>query len=144
MTDGAQRGLIYVLLNPHMPGVLKIGQTRRSSDERARELSRPTGVPASFEVIHDVVVSDALAAENEIHSALSHARVNAAREFFKGKHPWRHQNSTTGREEILRRRGSRSDRGRNPAHARSENAPMASPRIGVCEVCSVLRSLQSE
>jgi hypothetical protein len=46
-------------------------------------LSRPTGIPADFEVIYDVVVSDISSAEREVHSALAAVRINAFREFFK-------------------------------------------------------------
>ncbi len=37
-------GHIYILMNPTMPGYLKIGMTTRSPEERARELSNSTGV----------------------------------------------------------------------------------------------------
>ncbi|MET8158386.1 GIY-YIG nuclease family protein [Sphaerisporangium sp. NPDC005289] len=79
----ARRGIIYILANQHMPGILKIGQTTRDTTTRVRELSRATGVPADFEVIYDEIVSDVDAAESEIHSELSHLRINKAREFFR-------------------------------------------------------------
>jgi hypothetical protein len=40
------RGYIYVLTNPNMPGLVKIGYTQRLPRERANELSRATGVPS--------------------------------------------------------------------------------------------------
>jgi T5orf172 domain len=66
-----------------MPEILKIGQTTRDTETRARELSRPTGIPADFEIIYDEVVSDVNAAEQEIHVLLSARRVNKSREFFR-------------------------------------------------------------
>ena len=66
-----------------MPGALKIGRTHRTSDARARELSRPSGIPADFEVVYDVVVSDVVAAERAAHSALAEARISRSREFFR-------------------------------------------------------------
>jgi hypothetical protein len=78
-----RRGVIYILANKYMPDVVKIGQTTRDVETRARELSRPTGVPADFEVIYDEVVSDVNAAEEKIHVLLSAWRVNRSREFFK-------------------------------------------------------------
>ncbi|MEV4993318.1 GIY-YIG nuclease family protein [Streptomyces niveus] len=77
------RGVIYILANSLMPGVLKIGRTGRESAERAREISRATGVPEEYEVIYDQVVSDASAAEKQIHSLLRSHRVNPKREFFR-------------------------------------------------------------
>jgi T5orf172 domain len=79
----SSRGVIYILVNSFMPGVLKIGRTTRESTERAREISRPTGVPTEYEVIYDQVVNDASAAEREIHSLLRPHRINPQREFFR-------------------------------------------------------------
>ncbi|MFJ6918233.1 GIY-YIG nuclease family protein [Streptomyces sp. NPDC101133] len=82
MTESS-RGVIYILANSLIPGVLKIGRTSRESAERAKEISRPTGVPTEYEVIYDQVVSDANAAEKELHSLLRIYRVNSQREFFR-------------------------------------------------------------
>jgi hypothetical protein len=35
----------YVLSNPYMPGLLKVGLTERTVDERVNDLNRATGVP---------------------------------------------------------------------------------------------------
>lgn len=74
-------GVVYVLLNPSMPGLVKIGRTKRSAEERARRL-RTTGVPSEFMVIYDVFVDDAAAVEQAIHQRLRQARVEG-REFFR-------------------------------------------------------------
>src|SRR5271157_871225 len=66
-----------------MPGLLKIGKTRRTSDVRVEELSEATGVPADFIVAFEVPVSDCDAAESEIHSELANFRFTQNREFFK-------------------------------------------------------------
>ncbi|WP_432705806.1 GIY-YIG nuclease family protein [Amycolatopsis taiwanensis] len=49
---------MYVCKYPHTWS-LKIGQTSRESTERAREISRATGVPAEYEVIYDQTANDA-------------------------------------------------------------------------------------
>lgn len=44
-----QSGIVYVLTNPAMPGLVKIGQTKRDKmDARLKELYG-TGVPLPFE-----------------------------------------------------------------------------------------------
>lgn len=78
-----QRGVIYVLTNRAMPGFVKVGLTTRTSDERARELSRATGVPEAFEVVFDIVVSDVSQVEKLIHERLHEYRTNKQREFFR-------------------------------------------------------------
>lgn len=51
-------GYVYILSNAAMPGLLKIGKTTRTPDERARELARGTGVPGPYTVEHSVEVPD--------------------------------------------------------------------------------------
>jgi hypothetical protein len=41
-------GFLYVLSNKSMPGIVKIGVTTGRVEKRAKELSRPTGVPQPF------------------------------------------------------------------------------------------------
>lgn len=75
-------GYIYILLNPAMPGLFKIGKSIRSSECRAEELSNPTGIPFEFQVAYDVMVKDCNKAEKIIHQKLSSFRANKNREFF--------------------------------------------------------------
>ena len=42
-------GYVYVLSNPAMPGLYKIGSTRDLTS-RLKDLSNGTGVPAEFEI----------------------------------------------------------------------------------------------
>jgi DNA segregation ATPase FtsK/SpoIIIE-like protein len=74
-------GYVYVMANEAMPDVVKIGRTADSPSKRARELSG-TSVPTSFRVIHEVLVSDQVAAERMVHRALGQFRKNSSREFF--------------------------------------------------------------
>lgn len=76
-------GYIYILSNPYMPGVVKIGRTEGDPNERISELSSATGVPASFVLEYSLFVPDLEMAEKEIHVALSGNRVDDNKEFFK-------------------------------------------------------------
>jgi hypothetical protein len=64
-------GFIYVLKNPHMPRLVKIGYTERSPDARAIELSQHTGVPGNFSVVKSWRIQEAAAYEKKIFSALN-------------------------------------------------------------------------
>jgi hypothetical protein len=75
-------GYIYVLTNPLMPDVVKIGFTERSVGERAVELSAGTGVALPFDIIASFPVREPASVEKQIHEMLAHRRVSAKREFF--------------------------------------------------------------
>lgn len=77
----ARPGRVYVLFNPRMPGLVKIGKTTRTAEERASSL-RTTGVPAHFLVLYDIYVADMDAVERAVHEALASYRVERDREFF--------------------------------------------------------------
>jgi len=79
------KGYVYILTNPSMPGLVKIGKTTRNSQTRAREISSGTGVPTPYKVAHERWVVDCHAAEREIHAELTRQRRNKNREFFKLK-----------------------------------------------------------
>ena len=76
-------GYIYILSNPLMPGILKIGRTERNPAERLTELSSASGVPAPFALEYSAFVVDLDSAETEIHLALNAHRVSENREFFR-------------------------------------------------------------
>ena len=76
------KGYIYILSNPAMPGLLKIGFTDRTPDERAAELSASTGVPLPFKVAYSLEVDSAQRLEAQIHRTLFKQRLNDKREFF--------------------------------------------------------------
>lgn len=78
-------GYIYILSNPAMPGLLKIGRTDRDTPQRAKELSSSTGVPIDFKIEHTFEVFDSAKSERDIHAFLEKLgfRVNKNREFFE-------------------------------------------------------------
>lgn len=77
-----QPGWVYILTNAAMPGLIKVGQTTRSPEERALELAT-TGVPTPFEVEVAWPVDDVRAAERQAHEALARYRVSDQREWFR-------------------------------------------------------------
>jgi len=68
----------------HHDDIYKIGLTRRTTEERADELSRVSGVPTGFEVLAKWEVGNCSEVEKELHDHLKHLRVNKRREFFRG------------------------------------------------------------
>jgi hypothetical protein len=76
-------GWIYVLSNPEMPGIVKIGRTDRTPSERAAELSSATGIPTPFTLLWEEPTGNPEAAESEIHRLLDDKRINSGREFFR-------------------------------------------------------------
>ncbi|QFQ11587.1 GIY-YIG nuclease family protein [Pseudoprevotella muciniphila] len=78
-------GIVYLLTNPVMPGLVKIGMTAQEDiDKRMKELYT-TGVPVPFECQFacKVKTSDCAKIEKALHTAFSPQRINANREFFK-------------------------------------------------------------
>ncbi len=80
-------GIVYVLSNRAMPGLVKIGMTTRPElDVRLKELYT-TGVPVPFDVEYACEVKDDNCAklEKALHAAFEPDRINPSREFFRIK-----------------------------------------------------------
>ncbi len=78
-------GIVYVLTNPAMPGLVKIGMTTRDNiDTRMKELYG-TGVPVPFECKYACKVksTDCSKIEKALHTAFAPNRINTNREFFQ-------------------------------------------------------------
>lgn len=76
-------GYIYVMTNMAMPGLVKIGMTARSLDERTRELNRATGVPGRFEVCQSWEIPATRLSESEKHVHRELRSHRHSKEFFK-------------------------------------------------------------
>lgn len=76
------QGYIYILINPSMEGLVKIGKTQRNPDDRVKELSIATGVPTPFILAFDSFFENCSQAEEYIHALLEQHRVSNSREFF--------------------------------------------------------------
>lgn len=83
LSEHSTQGYLYLLLNLSMPGLVKIGKTTRSAEERRRELGSATGVPTPFVIAYEMFVSDCHRAEKLIHDLLEPYRVSESREFFR-------------------------------------------------------------
>jgi len=76
------KGFIYVLSNPSMPGLFKIGYTEREIEDRIKELNSETGVPEPFVLDAYCVSQNPRGDESRIHQSLSTYRMES-KEFFK-------------------------------------------------------------
>jgi hypothetical protein len=80
-SNGSQ--IVYVLTNPAMPGLVKIGMTTQAEvDERMKQLYG-TGVPVPFECVFACQVKDAAEVEKAFHFGFGGHRINPNREFFR-------------------------------------------------------------
>lgn len=79
--DPMSRGYVYILTNPSMPGLVKIGMTTRCVNGRAQELYQ-TGVPMPFKVSFEVLTPDCAELEIRAHEKFASVRVSDSREFF--------------------------------------------------------------
>ena len=77
-----QNGYVYVLSNPHMPHILKIGKTKQAPQTRAKRLSQERGVIGEFKVEFQIFVDDCDLVEVVVHHKLRSKRINIEREFF--------------------------------------------------------------
>ena len=74
--------IVYVLTNPAMKGLVKIGRTT-DLEQHVKDLSSQTGVPVAFECFFAAEVQDATTLERKLHQLFSENRINKRREFFE-------------------------------------------------------------
>jgi hypothetical protein len=74
-------GLTYVLSNPAMPGMVKVGGTTALAEDRAEELY-PAAVPLPYAVEFEALTSFPREAGSRAHEMLGSRRVAKEREFF--------------------------------------------------------------
>jgi hypothetical protein len=79
-----EAGWVYLLMNPSMSGLIKIGKTTRDPDDRVQELSGVTGVPTPFVLVYKAFFNNCHDAESYIHTLLEtqEYRLSNNREFF--------------------------------------------------------------
>jgi hypothetical protein len=78
-----QFSIVYVLTNPAMPGLVKIGRT--SHDDANTRIAQlySTGVPVPFTIEFAARVPNSDEVEKALHIAFAPNRINPKREFFR-------------------------------------------------------------
>jgi hypothetical protein len=73
---------VYILSNPALPNMLKIGYTKNDPYTRAKQISASTGVALPYKVEWAFQCFNGEQLEQEVHEELASYRVNQHREFF--------------------------------------------------------------
>ena len=76
-------GIIYILTNPIMPGIIKIGKTTQEDVKVRMAQLYSTGVPVPFDCEYAAKVNNIDEVERALHTAFGPDRVNPKREFFE-------------------------------------------------------------
>lgn len=77
-------GYVYLLSNPALAGIIKIGHTKRVDVSiRAKELSSSTSIPLPFIIEGFWLVENPSQYEARIHARLALCRIAKDREFFR-------------------------------------------------------------
>ena len=74
---------VYILSNPTSPGLLKIGYTKQTPEERAKQISSATGVALPYKVEWAYKCFNGETVERQVHHKLEAYRVNNNKEFFQ-------------------------------------------------------------
>ena len=77
------KGFVYILDNPSLEGMVKIGATTKKPSKRCLELSSSTSIPTPFNIVYSQPSMNPFKVESIVHTILDEYRVNKNREFFK-------------------------------------------------------------
>jgi hypothetical protein len=78
-----QQGIVYILTNPAIPNMIKIGMTTAEDVKSRMAQLYTTGVPLPFECVYAARVTNYDKVEKALHIAFGPDRVNPKREFFE-------------------------------------------------------------
>lgn len=76
-------GIVYLLTNEAMPGLVKIGRTTQKNPKVRMKQLYNTSVPTPFECVLAKEVKNPKEVENALHTAFNPYRPNQKREFFR-------------------------------------------------------------
>lgn len=132
--DHGRTGFIYLLTNPTMPGLVKIGATRKHPVQRAKELGAGTGVAEPFSLAYYRDFADCFLAETLLHEHFAAQRLSEAREFFavSVSEAIQYVNSLPSRTEYRDQLASEGIVGGTPVERDWDPAPM--PRAPFAEL----------
>jgi len=74
--------IVYVLINESMEGLVKIGRTTTSVEQRIKELDN-TSLPLPFQCFYAGEVANSSIVENKLHKIFADKRIRNNREFFR-------------------------------------------------------------
>jgi T5orf172 domain len=74
--------IVYVLTNEAMEGMVKIGRTTTSVEQRIKELDN-TSIPLPFQCFYAAEVGNSSLVESKLHRIFSDKRIRTNREFFR-------------------------------------------------------------
>jgi T5orf172 domain len=77
------QGIVYILINPAIPNMIKIGMTTNEDVKSRMAQLYTTGVPLPFECVYAAKVNNHEKVERALHTAFGPDRVNPRREFFE-------------------------------------------------------------
>ncbi len=75
--------IVYVLTNPAMPGLVKIGRTSQEDANTRIAQLYTTGVPVPFTIEFACRVENSVEVERALHTAFAPNQINPKREFFR-------------------------------------------------------------
>jgi hypothetical protein len=67
------KGWVYIISNPAMPGLIKVGHSTKDPELRARELNH-TGSPHPYIVEYEMLIEEPFRVEQQVHKALVSCR----------------------------------------------------------------------
>jgi hypothetical protein len=74
--------IVYLLTNPAMPGLVKIGKTDKEGMAARMKALYTTGVPVPFDCVYACVVENNEAVEHALHEKFADSRLNPRWGFF--------------------------------------------------------------
>jgi hypothetical protein len=74
--------IVYILINEAMEGLVKIGRTTTSVEQRIRELDN-TSTPLPFQCFYAGEVANSALVEGKLHRIFADKRIRSNREFFR-------------------------------------------------------------
>ena len=82
-TPDTSKQYVYILTNPTIPGMVKIGYTKNAPSKRVKQINASTGVAQDFQVAWAFGCYNGIELEQEVHRYCESFRVNNKREFFR-------------------------------------------------------------